>query len=257
MNQGQPQFDQRQQIQQPMQQRFLQDQPQFNTGQQNGGLQGVLAQQQSMHNTPNFFDRPSSSSSATHSQPFSQQSPQGQQFSQQNAQFQMMPPPPPRPPSSAQEHRIHKYPNTLGLRRSLRRPHLLWAVLVTLGCNGRRVGPEHPADLIFLVNRASLLTHRNLRRRSSRRFLTSRSHRFIPLPMGLLRSFTSSSNFSRNSSSNNNHRNPSSRRCRPLRVSATFRALRFLVHLVENDVLRGKAAWMLNRLSLVAWLAQG
>ena len=100
MNQGQPQFDQRQQIQQPMQQRFLQDQSQFNPGQQNGGLQGVLAQQQSMHNTPNFFDRPSSSSSATHSQPFSQQSPQGQQFSQQNPQFQMMPPPPPRPPSS-------------------------------------------------------------------------------------------------------------------------------------------------------------
>jgi SWI/SNF-related matrix-associated actin-dependent regulator of chromatin subfamily B protein 1 len=99
MNQGQPQFDQRQQIQQPMQQRFLQDQPQFNPGQQNG-LQGVLAQQQSMHNTPNFFDRPSSSSSATHSQPFSQQSPQGQQFSQQSSQFQMMPPPPPRPPSS-------------------------------------------------------------------------------------------------------------------------------------------------------------
>ena len=100
MNQGQPQFDQRQQIQQPAQQRFLQDQSQFNSGQQNGGLQGVLAQQQSMHNTPNFFDRPSSSSSATHSQPFSQQSPQGQQFSQQNPQFQMMPPPPPRPPSS-------------------------------------------------------------------------------------------------------------------------------------------------------------
>ncbi|KAH8986946.1 hypothetical protein EDB86DRAFT_3211773 [Lactarius hatsudake] len=101
MNQGQPQFDQRQQIQQqPMQPRFLQDQPQFNPGQQNG-LQGVLAQQQSMHNTPNFFERPSSSSSATHSQPFSQQSPQGQQFSQQqNSQFQMMPPPPPRPPSS-------------------------------------------------------------------------------------------------------------------------------------------------------------
>ncbi|KAF8270066.1 hypothetical protein EI94DRAFT_859508 [Lactarius quietus] len=101
MNQGQPQFDQRQQIQQPtQQQRFLQDQAQFNPGQQNGGLQGVLAQQQSMHNTPNFFDRPSSSSSATHSQPFSQQSPQGQQFPQQNPQFQMMPPPPPRPPSS-------------------------------------------------------------------------------------------------------------------------------------------------------------
>ncbi len=99
MNQGQPQFDQRQQMQQPMQQRFLQDQPQFNPGQQNG-LQGVLAQQQSMHNTPNFFDRPSSSSSATHSQPFSQPSPQGQQFSQQGSQFQMMPPPPPRPPSS-------------------------------------------------------------------------------------------------------------------------------------------------------------
>ncbi|KAI0251836.1 hypothetical protein BJV78DRAFT_392403 [Lactifluus subvellereus] len=99
MSQGQPQFDQRQQMQQPMQQRFLQDQSQFNAGQPNG-LQGVLAQQQGMHNTPNFFERPSSSSSATHSQQFSQQSPQGQPFPQQNSQFQMMPPPPPRPPSS-------------------------------------------------------------------------------------------------------------------------------------------------------------
>jgi SWI/SNF-related matrix-associated actin-dependent regulator of chromatin subfamily B member 1 len=100
MNQGQPQFDQRQQhMQQAMQQRFLQDQSQFNAAQPNG-LQGVLAQQQSMHNTPNFFERPSSSSSATHSQQFRQQSPQGQQFVPQNPQFQMMPPPPPRPPSS-------------------------------------------------------------------------------------------------------------------------------------------------------------
>ena len=101
MNQGQPQFDQRQHMQQSMQQqqRFLQDQSQFNAGQQNG-LQGVLAQQQSMHNMPNFFERPSSTSSATHSQQFSQQSPQGQQFMSQNPQFQMMPPPPPRPPSS-------------------------------------------------------------------------------------------------------------------------------------------------------------
>src|SRR6266851_6540444 len=94
MTQGQPQFDQRQQ----MQQRFLQDQSQFNAGQPNG-LQGVLAQQQSMHSTPNFFERPSSTSSVTHSQQF-QQSPQAQQFPQQNSQFQMMPPPPPRPPSS-------------------------------------------------------------------------------------------------------------------------------------------------------------
>src|SRR6267142_734605 len=99
MAQGQPQFDQRQQMQQLAQQRFLQDQSQFNAGQPNG-LQSVLAQQQSMHNTPNFFDRPSSTSSATHSQQFSQQSPQAQQFPQQNSQFQMMPPPPPRPPSS-------------------------------------------------------------------------------------------------------------------------------------------------------------
>src|SRR5882757_6736718 len=100
MNQGQPQFDQRQHhMQQSMQQRFLQDQSQFNAGQPNG-LQGVLAQQQSMHNIPNFFERPSSTSSATHSQQFSQQSPQGQQFMPQNPQFQMMPPPPPRPPSS-------------------------------------------------------------------------------------------------------------------------------------------------------------
>ena len=99
MNQGQPQFDQRQHMQQSMQQRFLQDQSQFNAGQPNG-LQGVLAQQQSMHNTPNFFERPSSTSSATHSQQFRQQSPQGQQFMPQNSQFQMMPPPPPRPPSS-------------------------------------------------------------------------------------------------------------------------------------------------------------
>lgn len=99
MNQGQPQFDQRQHVQQSMQQRFLQDQSQFNAGQPNG-LQGVLAQQQSMHNTPNFFERPSSTSSATHSQQFRQQSPQGQQFMPQNPQFQMMPPPPPRPPSS-------------------------------------------------------------------------------------------------------------------------------------------------------------
>jgi SWI/SNF-related matrix-associated actin-dependent regulator of chromatin subfamily B protein 1 len=99
INQGQPQFDQRQHMQQSMQQRFLQDQSQFNAGQPNG-LQGVLAQQQSMHNTPNFFERPSSTSSATHSQQFRQQSPQGQQFMQQNPQFQMMPPPPPRPPSS-------------------------------------------------------------------------------------------------------------------------------------------------------------
>ena len=99
MNQGQPQFDQRQQMQQPIQQRFLQDQSQFNTGQPNG-LQSVLAQQQSMHNTPNFFERPSSTSSVTHSQQFPQPSPQGLQFPQQNSQFQMMPPPPPRPPSS-------------------------------------------------------------------------------------------------------------------------------------------------------------
>jgi SWI/SNF-related matrix-associated actin-dependent regulator of chromatin subfamily B member 1 len=99
MNQGQPQFDQRQHMQQSMQQRFLQDQSHFNAGQPNG-LQGVLAQQQSMHNTPNFFERPSSTSSVTHSQQFRQQSPQGQQFMPQNPQFQMMPPPPPRPPSS-------------------------------------------------------------------------------------------------------------------------------------------------------------
>ena len=101
MPQGQPQFDQRQQIQQlaQQQQRFLQDQSQFNAGQPNG-LQSVLAQQQSMHNAPNFFDRPSSTSSVTHSQQFSQHSPQAQQFPQQNSQFQMMPPPPPRPPSS-------------------------------------------------------------------------------------------------------------------------------------------------------------
>ena len=105
INQGQPQFDQRQHMQQSMQQqqqqqqRFLQDQSQFNAGQQNG-LQGVLAQQQSMHNIPNFFERPSSTSSNTHSQQFAQQSPQGQQFMPQNPQFQMMPPPPPRPPSS-------------------------------------------------------------------------------------------------------------------------------------------------------------
>ena len=100
MAQGQPQFDQRQQVQQPVQQRFLQDQSQFNAGQANG-LQGVLAQQQSMHNTPNFFERPSSTSSATHSHQFSRQSPQAQQFpQQQNSQFHMMPPPPPRPPSS-------------------------------------------------------------------------------------------------------------------------------------------------------------
>lgn len=99
MAQGQPQFDQRQQVQQPVQQRFLQDQSQFNAGQANG-LQGVLAQQQSMHNTPNFFDRPSSTSSVTHPHQFSQHSPQAQQFPQSNSQFQMMPPPPPRPPSS-------------------------------------------------------------------------------------------------------------------------------------------------------------
>jgi len=114
MGQGQPQFDQRQQVQQPMQQRFLQDQSQFSASQTNG-LQGVLAQQQSMHGTPNFFERPSSTSSVTHSQQFSQQSPQGQQFPQQNPQFQMMPPPPPRPPSSrpgTSQSQIPHHPGT-------------------------------------------------------------------------------------------------------------------------------------------------
>jgi hypothetical protein len=202
MNQGQPQFDQRQQMQQPMQQRFLQDQSQFNPGQQNG-LQGVLAQQQSMHNTPNFFERPSSSSSATHSQQFSQQSPQGQQFSR-------------RIPVS-DDATTTSPPAIIPSRNfSIANIPSLWASssgCAVLTCSGRcwspwrdamQRPPSRPrllAGLIFLA-RARLSTHLNPQLRFSRRFLTSRSHRLIPLLMRVLRSFTSSYNFSRNNSSN-------------------------------------------------------
>ena len=107
-------------------------------------------------------------------------------------------------------------------------------------------------DLISLA-KARLSAHLNPKLRFSRRSLISRSHRLIPLPMRLLRFFTNSSNFSRNSSSSSSRRS----RCRSNRALARSQALRFLVHQVGNDDLRDKVAWMLNRLSLVAWLGAG
>ncbi|KAI0039221.1 hypothetical protein FA95DRAFT_1077890 [Auriscalpium vulgare] len=89
------------------QQQFGGGTPQLQNQQhQTAGLQAVLAQQQAQQNIGNFYDRPSSSASATHSQGSQQfnpqQSPHAQQFplQQTSTPFQMMPPPPPRPPSS-------------------------------------------------------------------------------------------------------------------------------------------------------------
>ncbi|THH04001.1 hypothetical protein EW146_g10294, partial [Bondarzewia mesenterica] len=92
-------------MQQQQQQHSMQaQQRQFNQGQQfpqtnqSQGLQNVLAQQQAQQNMAAFYDRPSSTPSASHSQGFPQQSPSQQQHPA--SQFQMMPPPPPRPPSA-------------------------------------------------------------------------------------------------------------------------------------------------------------